>query len=199
MLRQTILRSWLELGCADNQWNFHHLVKDCAGVGREPVFIERLAVIAGEHDNRVVPHSFALQIFEELGDLRIHIRQAVGIDVFDNCGFVLRKMREPDGEVELCRTESTRKITGHHVRKMATLKIQTEKKRFPLYPFDPLDRFRYSVTIIHTARVFGLPCPLRKSSISLHHIGWPLKVRRMKETIDIAGLKKVNHSAPKFV
>src|SRR5215475_1536531 len=199
MLRYAILSSWLELGGSNNQRNFHYLIKDRACVGRKPVFVERLTVVAGEHDNRMVPHSFALQIFEELGDLRIHIRQAVGIDVFDNCDFVLRKMREPDSEVELCRTEPTRKITRYHVRKMATLKIQTEKKRVPLYPFDPLDRFRYSVTIIHTARVFGLPCPLRKSSISLHHIGWPLKVRRMKETIDIAGLKKVNHSAPKFI
>src|SRR5215831_16241303 len=91
------------------------------------------------------------------------------------------------------------KSRGTMYGRWLTLKIQPEKKRFPLYPFDPLDRFRYSVTIIHTARVFGLPCPLRKSSISLHHIGWPLKIRRMKETIDIAGLKKVNHSAPKFI
>jgi hypothetical protein len=120
------------LGGADNQWNFHYLIKDCAGVGCEPVFVERLAVVAGEHDNRIVPHSFALQIFEEPGDLRIHIRQAVGIDVFDNSDFLLRKMGEPNREVELCRTEPTWKITRYHVRKMATLKIQTEKKRFPL-------------------------------------------------------------------
>ena len=74
MLRYAILSSWLELGGSNNQRNFHYLIKDRAGVGRKLVFLERLAVVAGEHDNRIVPHSFALQIFEELGNLRIHIR-----------------------------------------------------------------------------------------------------------------------------